>query len=50
MVVYASGDGTVVAALEPLTMTALVEDPRLEPVAQEARVRLERALASLEEG
>ena len=49
VVVYAKDGGSVVAALEPLTMTKLATNAALEPVAREARAKLERALATLEE-
>ncbi len=49
VVVYAGEEHTTVAALEPLTMTQLVADPAIEPVAREARERLERALRRVEQ-
>jgi len=48
VVVYRAGDRTIVGALDPLTMVQLTGNPALEPVANEARTRLERALRSLE--
>ena len=42
VVVYEDDDGTVVAAIEPLTMVEL--SPGLQDVAEEARASLERAL------
>ncbi len=47
VVVRASGDATRVAAMEPLAAMALAGNPALEPIAAEARERLERAVASL---
>ena len=48
VVVYAVGERTVVAALDPQTMVTLAGNPALGVVAEEARVRLERALRTLE--
>lgn len=39
-----------VSFLDPLMMSAFVDDPAIEPVAQDARTRLERAAARLAEG
>jgi uncharacterized protein (DUF302 family) len=47
VVVRASGDATHVAAMEPLAAMALAGNPALEPLAAEARERIERAVASL---
>ncbi len=42
------GDGVVeVGLVDPLAMLGVVRNPALEPVAQEARARLERVAASL---
>ena len=40
-------DGTLVEAVDPQTMVALTGNADLQQVADEARVRLEKALASL---
>ena len=40
-------DTTVVEAVDPQTMVAMTDNERLQPVADEARERLEKALASL---
>jgi len=48
VVVYARGEDTVVAALEPQLMADITSNPELEDVAAEARGRLEKALARLE--
>ncbi len=48
VVVYARGDRTVVAALEPQLMADVTDNPELQEVAAEARGRLEKALARLE--
>lgn len=47
VVVYESEGGCVVEAMDPLPVLGMVQNPALEPIAQEARTRLERALASL---
>jgi uncharacterized protein (DUF302 family) len=49
VVVYAKGDETVVAALEPQLMAEVTDNPELQDVANEARGRLEKALARLED-
>ena len=46
--VYEEGEGTVVSAVNPMTMSDLIQgDPVLGSVAEEARVKLERVIASL---
>jgi uncharacterized protein (DUF302 family) len=47
VVVRRSGDQTLVAAMEPLAAMRLAGNPDLEPLAAEARGRIERAVASL---
>jgi uncharacterized protein (DUF302 family) len=47
VVVRETADGTVVEAVDPQTMVALTDNERLQPVADEAKERLEKALASL---
>jgi uncharacterized protein (DUF302 family) len=49
VVVYVKGDETVVAALEPQLMAEVTDNPELQDVANEARGRLEKALAKLED-
>ncbi len=49
VVVYERGDETVVAALEPQLMAEVTDNPELQDVATEARGRLEKALAKLED-
>ena len=45
VVVYEQDDGTsVVAAIDPLTMMATIENAELEPVAQDVQERLKRAV------
>ena len=47
VVVRTDGDRTAVAAMEPLAAMRLAGNPALEPLAVEARERIERAIASL---
>lgn len=47
VVVRADGDGVVVAAMEPLAAMRLAGNPALEPLAAEARERIERAVLAL---
>jgi uncharacterized protein (DUF302 family) len=47
VVVRETEDGTVVEAVDPQTMVALTDNVDLQPVADEAKERLEKALASL---
>jgi uncharacterized protein (DUF302 family) len=49
VIVYAadSPDRTVVAALDPVAALSLTDNDAVKPVAQEARVKLQRALASI---
>ncbi|HET7534135.1 MAG TPA: DUF302 domain-containing protein [Nocardioidaceae bacterium] len=47
VVVRETADGTVVEAIDPQTMVAMTDNERLQPVADEAKERLEKALASL---
>jgi uncharacterized protein (DUF302 family) len=47
VVVRETEDGTVVEAVDPQTMVALTDNGDLQKVADEAKERLEKALASL---
>lgn len=49
VVLYRDGDDTVVAALDPATMVDLTNNPELEPIATEARVRLKKVINSMAE-
>ena len=49
VVVYESGQRTVVAAMEPQTMVKLTSNPDLDDIAEDARTRLDRALSALPE-
>ena len=42
VIVYEEDDGSVVSIVDPISMLGVVESPELEPVASEARARLER--------
>lgn len=48
VVVYEQNEGSVVAILDPLSMLGVVENPGLDPVAQEARTRLQRVIDALD--
>ncbi|HEY76121.1 MAG TPA: DUF302 domain-containing protein [Thermoflexia bacterium] len=47
VIVYEEGEGSVVAAVDPMSMLGEVEDPELAEVSREARSRLERVIGSL---
>ena len=47
VIVYEDEAGSVVNILDPLSMTQLIQDPALTPVAEEARARLQRVHAAL---
>jgi len=47
VVVRETDGGTVVEAVDPQTMVAMTGNEQLQPVADEAKERLEKALASL---
>lgn len=48
VIVYADGDGSVISVFDPEAGMALAGSAGLEGIAQEARQRLERALAAVE--
>jgi uncharacterized protein (DUF302 family) len=48
VIVYEQGDGTVVNIIDPISMLAFIQDPGLEEVAQEARMRLKRVSAAIQ--
>lgn len=48
VVVYEENGGTVVAIMDPISMLAVLPNPKLDPVAREARSRLERVVNDLE--
>jgi uncharacterized protein (DUF302 family) len=47
VIIYETGDRTVVAAMEPTTIVNLTSNLELESIAAEARAALDRALSSL---
>ncbi|HEX5589944.1 MAG TPA: DUF302 domain-containing protein [Candidatus Limnocylindrales bacterium] len=49
VVLRAEGGDTIVEAMDPLAVLGIVDAPGVRSVAEEARTRLERAIASLEE-
>lgn len=48
VVVYEENGHSVVSSVDPLSMLGVVENPALQPVADEARARLQRVLETLE--
>jgi len=49
VIVYEEGPDTVVPVLDPIAALAVVGNPRLTPIAEEARARLERVIRQLQE-
>jgi uncharacterized protein (DUF302 family) len=47
-VAYVADDVTEVSIIDPLSMLGIVQHPDLEPVAEEARARLDRVAAALQ--
>jgi uncharacterized protein (DUF302 family) len=47
VIVYADEDGTTVSIVDPAQMLSVAANPALEPIAGEARVRLQRVAAAL---
>lgn len=47
VIVYEENGGSVVSIVDPLSMLGVVENPEIEPVAEEARTRLRRVIESL---
>ena len=50
VIVYEEGDGSVVAAVNPLSLLGVLDNPTLREVAQEAERRLRRAIDKLGAG
>ncbi|MEJ2263804.1 MAG: DUF302 domain-containing protein [Anaerolineales bacterium] len=48
VIVYEEGDGSVIGILDPISMMSVTENPDLDPVAQEAKKRLQRVAESLQ--
>jgi len=47
VIVYEKNGRSVVAAFDPLSMSRMVDNSRIEPIAAEVRMRLERAIAAV---
>jgi uncharacterized protein (DUF302 family) len=47
VIVYEESGGSVVSIVDPISMLGVVEGPELEPVASEARARLERVIKAV---
>ena len=47
VVLREEGSETIVEAMDPLAVLGLVEEPAIRPIAEEAKARLERAIATL---
>ncbi len=47
VIVYETEGGSLVSIVDPLSMLGVVNEPALEPIAAEARMRLERVHAAL---
>lgn len=50
VIVYETDDGSAIEVLEPNLMAELTDNPGLRELAEDARARLERALAKVEVG
>ena len=47
VIVYEKGGKTVVAAFDPMVMTAVLDNPGMHPIAKEVKDRLERVIAAV---
>jgi uncharacterized protein (DUF302 family) len=47
VIVYEKAGTTIVAAFDPMVMTAVLDNPAMLPVAKEVKERLERVIAAL---
>jgi len=47
VIVYEKGGTTVVAAFDPMVMTAVIDNPGMHPIAKEVKDRLERVIAAV---
>ena len=47
VIVYEKAGTTVVAAFDPMVMTAVVDNPGMQPIAKEVRERLDRVIAAM---
>jgi hypothetical protein len=50
VIVYEEGSGSVVAAVDPLRLLGVLDNPALKEVAQEAEAKLRRAIDKLGAG
>ncbi len=48
VIVYEADEGSLVNILDPRSMTNFIQDPALEPIAEEARQRLKRVAEALQ--
>ena len=48
VIVYEQDGGSAVSILDPISMLGVVQNPELDPVAQEARARLQRVIDTLD--
>jgi uncharacterized protein (DUF302 family) len=47
VIVYEKGGKTVVAAFDPMVMTAVLDNPDMHPIAKEVKDRLDRVIAAM---
>jgi uncharacterized protein (DUF302 family) len=47
VIVYEEGDGSMVSAIDPVEAMAVVDNPKLKPVAEQVKAKLERVIDSL---
>ncbi len=47
VIVYEKEGKTIVAAFDPLSMGALIDNPAIEPIAKEVRAKLEKVIAAV---
>jgi len=47
VIVYEKEGRTVVAAFDPMVMTAVIDNPGMHPIAKEVKERLERVIAAV---
>jgi uncharacterized protein (DUF302 family) len=45
VIVYEKGGKTIVAAFDPMVMSAILEKPTVQPIAEEVKRKLERVIA-----
>ncbi len=44
VIVYESGEKTIVSAFDPMLMTRILDNPEIRPIAQEVKLRLGRVI------